>query len=199
MFFLFTVIGGIGMFLLAKEQKEEQLYIAATRDSLTGVLNRATLFESAASSISMCARNGIGFALAIIDIDNLKAVNDSCGHAAGDDLIRNFAQTVRREIRGYDHFGRIGGDEFVVMFQGVDEELLRSILERCRQSLLEVDNCTISATVTIGAVCVEKPKGLALSLDTLMKDCDRALYEGKDAGRDRVVVTRLDGPGISAP
>ena len=126
----------------------------------------------------------------ITDIDRFKAINDTYGHDAGDDIIRQFAARIRSTVRGADLACRYGGEEFVVVMPDTDAEAAGAIAERLR-GLIEHQTFVIRATGQ--AISVTASLGIASNEagaetpEQLMKQADRALYEAKNGGRNRVV------------
>ena len=154
-------------------------------DSLSGLLNRRSWEEAVTIEFMRHRRSGESAALLLIDLDNFKAVNDRLGHAAGDEVIRGLARTLREALRTHDVAGRYGGDEFGVVLPEADISAARVIAGRIRAEF--------SAAVARGAV----PGPCSLSIGMAMigvglgspaqwvERADRALYEAKTGGRDR--------------
>ena len=121
-----------------------------------------------------------------VDLDHLKEVNDSFGHAEGDELLREVGRRISRSVRPGDTVARFGGDEFVVLCEDIDERAARDIADR----LLSV--LTVPAQLTAGTHLLSASIGLALSPPTepsaLLREADTAMYEAKRLGRSRVVV-----------
>ncbi|QRE76530.1 GGDEF domain-containing protein [Methylobacterium aquaticum] len=174
---------------------------AARTDSLTGLLNRRAFLEAASDRI---VRDRQPAALLMLDIDHFKAINDGHGHAAGDAALRAFADEVARQMRDLNDrrgsggapprrkdaaaVGRLGGEEFACLLPhgsreraAASAEALRSAVARMR---VEVEGATLSFTVSAGLAVAEA----GADVDALLRQADRALYEAKHGGRDRVVV-----------
>jgi diguanylate cyclase (GGDEF)-like protein len=142
-------------------------------------------------------RYGRGYAVALCDVDRFKAYNDSCGHLAGDDVLRAVAGALVRTCRKGDAVYRYGGEEMLVVLPGQDDELAGAAAERMRAAVESLgiahprgDPADV-VTISIG-VAVRHVDGRR-GFEPLLRDADDALYQAKDAGRDRVVV-RGHGP-----
>ncbi len=175
---------GVG---LIRERHESELRRDAETDPLTGVLNRRGFLDSAERQLARLrgARRHAG--LLLFDLDHFKAVNDRFGHNAGDRVLAGFAALALRAIRTNDLFGRIGGEEFAALLEGVDIATATVIAERIRVDFaalgLKHEGVVIPATVSAGVAVGE---GNGLDLAALLAEADRALYDAKRAGRDRV-------------
>jgi diguanylate cyclase (GGDEF)-like protein len=155
----------------------------AVSDELTGVANRRCMRSQLEQSVSLSARKVMPFCVAILDIDHFKAVNDDLGHAAGDEVLKAFAQRASETLRKYDVLGRWGGEEFVLVVPG-DLDAVRRVLERTRHAVL--DGCHSSRPITFSAgIAQHQPEE---SADQLLSRADVALYQAKRSGRDRYVV-----------
>jgi two-component system, cell cycle response regulator len=172
--------------IAARDALREQ----ATTDALTGVANRRTILETLGTEVERCHHLGASCAVVFIDLDDFKRVNDTHGHLAGDTVLRSSAATLRSMLRPYDLLGRYGGEEFVVLLPGCDEEGARAAAERLRSAIA-------SAAVVLGEVTVRITCSLGVALgapgarwdrDSLLATADAAMYQAKDRGRDQVVV-----------
>jgi two-component system cell cycle response regulator len=160
----------------------------AITDGLTGLHNRRYLERHLSVLVQQAVARGKPLSLLILDIDHFKAINDTHGHAAGDDVLREFSRRVRKAVRGIDLACRLGGEEFVVAMPDTDGALALLVGERIRQKIAgeafqAEAGATMSVTVSIGVA------SLASSSDTaqiLMKRADDALYRAKREGRNRV-------------
>lgn len=179
----------IRSFALQTLQLEAQLLKSARYDALTGVCNRAYLFEQADNAVALALRHTRPLAVAMLDIDHFKSVNDRYGHGVGDMVIRALADTCLAELRAIDRFGRIGGEEFVCVMPETDEAEALLCAERLRHRIaaLRVDTPAgkISFTVSIGVAMLERGCD---NWPALLHAADCALYGAKHAGRDRVVL-----------
>jgi diguanylate cyclase (GGDEF)-like protein/PAS domain S-box-containing protein len=160
----------------------EQLTHAATHDGLTELPNRAALVERLDE---LLRRAGVGqVSVLFIDLDNFKVVNDSLGHAIGDELLRQVAGRLRHVMRDTDRLARFGGDEFVVFVDGgVDPSSVAERLRRAVQRPIHIGEHELVVTASIGFAVNSSSD---LSADDLVRDADAAMYRAKAAGRDRV-------------
>lgn len=166
----------------------KKLEEAASTDALTGVMTRRTFDESSEGKIEHTLRQKSPVSFLILDIDNFKSVNDTCGHPAGDELLKGLAGICRQNIRESDLLGRMGGDEFVVLFPDTGLENAKLIGERIRQKASaftrEFEDQMLSMTVSVGVAGVDSNEDV--TLQTLYKYADEALYCAKNGGRNRV-------------
>jgi diguanylate cyclase (GGDEF)-like protein len=168
-------------------QQVSELKRLATTDQLTGLSNRAHFMDSAEAELRRADRFNRDLAVLMIDIDFFKHINDQHGHAAGDEALRVFSSVLKRETRGVDLLGRIGGEEFSVVLPETGVEAGLQIAERLRIALEESSfvfhhSVPISFTVSIGVALLQAGDGL----DSLLARADNALYQAKHAGRNRV-------------
>ena len=158
----------------------------AFRDPLTQISNRAAFNEALSREICSFKRHLTGFSLMVIDIDHFKQVNDTYGHIAGDSVLKSVAQVIRNTIRRSDEVFRYGGEEFVVMLSNTDIDGARFIAERVRREIKKLTVKThekINVTASIGISATNTIRDVN---DTLYH-ADKALYQAKEAGRDKVV------------
>lgn len=166
--------------------------LQASTDSLTGLMNRRTAEEE----LGRWLERGEDFALAVIDLDHFKRLNDAYGHQAGDRALRLFADTVRRTLRSRDLFARWGGEEFVVALADVDRSAAVDTLDRIRLALVEACARAEAPTVTASFGVIDT--GCSDDLDVLVRLADDALLAAKRSGRDRVVVGPVEAPSADA-
>ncbi|MDO8926198.1 MAG: diguanylate cyclase [Sideroxyarcus sp.] len=169
----------------------KELQRLSTTDGLTGISNRRMFDELSLREWRRCERMNKPMALVMIDIDSFKLYNDQFGHQAGDDCLRAVAgQVARAAPRASDLAARYGGEEFVLVLGETDADGARWVAENVRQHVadLGIPHATANRHVTIscGVASVQPGKGVAL--EVLLRAADHALYEAKEAGRDRVVV-----------
>ena len=169
----------------ARRLAAQELERAALHDPLTGLPNRAKVEEQLNAAVSRTRRRGGGCAVLFVDLDHFKTVNDVLGHAAGDDLLREVADRLRGLLRTGDLAARIGGDEFVLVCEDVeDAQALSAIASRvCERLVVPVDlgSRTIVVTASVGAARTDG----ALTPGELLRAADRAMYRAKAAGRAR--------------
>jgi diguanylate cyclase (GGDEF)-like protein len=168
-----------------------QMEQLALRDSLTQLLNRYAIVQRAAGELSRARRHRTPFALALIDVDDFKAINDSAGHAAGDAVLKQVAERLATAVRASDDVGRWGGDEFIVLLPGADRQEAASAAARLRLRIIDsplalAGGASRRVTVSIGVVAVEGSSDDLEDLDMLVERADGALYRAKAEGRDGV-------------
>ncbi|WP_056265114.1 MULTISPECIES: sensor domain-containing diguanylate cyclase [unclassified Roseateles] len=167
----------------------------AARDALTGLFNRRHMSELLAQHCAASQRSGGGFAVALVDLDHFKRINDSHGHAVGDSVLRAFAEQAGAAMRGTDTVGRWGGEEFLVIYpcSSADEAAQGAarLLEQVAAAAVTIPGGeTLTFTVSIGLTGHAPPE----SVDALVERADRAMYQAKSQGRNRVV-TLPEGAG----
>ncbi len=167
----------------------EELKQLATKDSLTGVLNRKSFFETAQHLLVLSQRQKSSACFILMDLDHFKIINDTHGHFIGDKVLVHFTQTIQKFLRKSDLFCRVGGEEFAIFLPDTAIENAFELANKLRKtianSILEIDGKTINYTVSLG-IDVSEQKDL--SIDELFKRADLKLYEAKDKGRDRVEI-----------
>ena len=172
---------------LLRQVTEEFILRQATTDNLTGLMNRVALMESLRQFIPRADRNQQQLAVAFIDLDNFKLVNDSYGHAVGDEFLANIGQRLKQSVRGGDLVGRLGGDEFVIvldLFNSVDSSA--AIIEKIRSQVHEeilTFNANLPLSCSIGIAVFPEDGD---NCDELVNNADRAMYRAKEQGKNRV-------------
>lgn len=189
------IIGSFGYLLLVKERDERRLAEIASRDSLTGVLNRRAFFERAEIVFANSARANCRISLLMMDLDHFKQLNDCHGHQAGDRAIRLFCGSVGGAVRKGDIFARHGGEEFVVLLPSASREESLVVAARIRENLAEsgftLDGEVPRFTISIG-IATGIPERIE-DIDRFIAASDEALYVSKRAGRDRVAWLGVGG------
>jgi diguanylate cyclase (GGDEF)-like protein len=168
----------------------DALKIQATHDALTGLLNRGALFDALVRELSRSQREQAPLAVVMIDLDHFKSINDSHGHAAGDAVLRQAADRMRVQARAYDHVGRYGGEEFMLVLPNTSPQEGLALAERLRRTIAEQSfpihhpPGELPVTASLGMACCD---GLTVATpDDLANAADHALYAAKAGGRNRV-------------
>jgi two-component system, cell cycle response regulator len=171
---------------------QQTLAYLAARDPLTGIWNRRAIFDHFAKELARARREehlipSSDLSVGFIDIDHFKQINDQFGHQTGDEVLVGIAQTLQSNLRPYDSFGRIGGDEFLVVAPGSSRENCQQLFTRILTAIaawkLTRAAGEVSVTVSIGVTSVNAEK----SLDELLETVDSAMYRAKREGGNRVV------------
>jgi len=183
--------------LVALKQTTDRLRADADLDYLTGLANRRRFRRALGREVERWRRYGVPCALLLLDIDHLKVINDRHGHPGGDQVIRHVAETLISVSRDNDTAARMGGEEFALLLAGTSGEKARLAADRLREIISEkVIHGVGRATVSIGvAACPEHANTERL----LFSVSDRALYEAKNSGRNRIAVAPLQQanlPGV---
>ncbi|MGN6702122.1 MAG: diguanylate cyclase [Burkholderiaceae bacterium] len=176
---------------------QAQLQKLATTDPLTGLYNRRHTIEVAEHEIRRRARSSAPLSFLIADIDHFKAINDTHGHDAGDRVLVEVAAALRRSTREQDIVARWGGEEFLVVLPDTDRDAAISVGERIRREMLQacLAGGATPVTLTIGVSGHQDGENFGESVGR----ADRALYRGKEAGRDRVQPASGEAPTTIAP
>ena len=158
----------------------------ARTDSLTQIMNRGAIMARLHEEVARTKREGSTLALGVMDIDHFKRVNDTHGHVAGDQVLREVVRRLTVAVRPYDGLGRIGGEEFLVLIPGADRTAARTVLERVRQVVCATPvicaDLNIGVTVSLGGTITRghEPE------DLVLVRADEALYRAKTTGRNCV-------------
>ena len=172
--------------LLESRRTAEHFEQLASYDSLTQAYNRRMFMIRANEELSQCRRNGQAFSLLSIDLDHFKQINDTYGHAGGDEALRYVSRCVRTALRDFDAFGRIGGEEFAIALSGVNQEQAIVISNRLREIVadgtIEHEGKSFSVTLSGGVTTASESD----SLESMFQSADVALYEAKNSGRNRI-------------
>lgn len=172
---------------------KKQLQYMATNDYLTGIPNRYSLEENIKRSVAKAKRGEVS-AILLIDLDNFKLVNDTMGHAAGDELLVSLANILKNNLREGDLLARLGGDEFAVLLEDVSPEKALSAAEKLRHVVDKEELCLtmyktcFAMTISIGVVMIDG----TLDSQKLLSYADAALYSAKEGGRNKVVFLKPD-------
>jgi diguanylate cyclase (GGDEF)-like protein len=182
---------------LQRSLRHSQLLAEASVDAKTGLLNDRTWRRRAAEEVQRAVQAGVPMAVGILDIDHFKAVNDTYGHPAGDQVLEGLAAVVTAQLRGSALIGRTGGEEFAFVLPGLTPRAAIAAVERLRKTIpltvFRFDGTSgqglVCVTVSIGMVVAAHP---GQNLGRYYGSADRALYAAKQSGRDAVWVVRAD-------
>jgi diguanylate cyclase (GGDEF)-like protein len=172
------------------ELSREQLHIQATHDGLTGMLNRTAVLLALTAELERARREKQTVVVALIDLDHFKRINDEYGHLAGDEALRRFAAAVGAAIRSYDHAGRYGGEEFLLVLTNIARESFEPRLVSLHHAIsnlqVSVGGAQFRLNCSLGATAFDPING-PVSVESLLAIADQALYTAKAEGRDRIV------------
>ena len=185
------IVGAVEIFIDDSEKNEvlrnmEEYKNQAMKDPLTGLPNRRYIDSFLSSKYKEFQELGIEFGVLFMDIDHFKHCNDDYGHDVGDEVLKMLAKTFLASTRAIDLIGRFGGEEFIAILTGLDQEALVKRAESMRiqvaNSSLDIGPKKISVTISIGAALINPED----TLDTIIKRADEQLYQSKEQGRNRV-------------
>ncbi len=177
-----------------------QLQDLASHDPLTRVFNAGAYYRACDQQIHASQRSNQPFAVLFIDLDHFKSINDTYGHAVGDDVLRTVAQTLRATVRRSDIVGRIGGEEFSVFLPNTQLHGAQQLAETLRVAIesihIEVDGVRLKITASIGvaAKCFDQE-----TMQAIQQHADQAMYEAKRGGRNRVSTFGSDDESLALP
>jgi diguanylate cyclase (GGDEF)-like protein len=189
----------LSAFLASMADRLARLRLAASTDPLTGLANRAVLFDRIGLEIARARRHAHPVALAILDLDAFKDFNDRYGHVAGDRLLVAASGALTEAIRDTDLAARFGGDEFVVLLPEADATQAVSCLERIRTGIARarIAGAERGATASAGVAVFDPEVRASVSVSAWLRQADAALYAAKAAGRNRVLVAHGAPPAAS--
>jgi len=168
----------------ALAQANEQLSHAASHDSLTGLWNRYRTEYELDRELAKARRHGLPFSVLLLDVDHFKNINDTWGHAVGDEVLHEVARKVTGVLRQEDHLGRWGGEEFVILAAGAGRGDGVALADRVRQAVTEVTVSGVQTIITASiGVATWRPEDKRKSI---IQRADRAMYAAKKGGRNRV-------------
>jgi diguanylate cyclase (GGDEF)-like protein len=180
------------------ELTREQLRIHLAHDVLTGMLNRVGILRELNAEMDRTRREGGSLLVALVDLDSFKRVNDAYGYQAGDEALRWFAAAVGAAIRVYDHAGRYGGEEFLLVLTEISQGSARERLATLHASISNLEIHTreseFEITCSMGATVFD-PSASCESTESLLAAADQALYAAKAGGRNRAYLQGADRPG----
>jgi diguanylate cyclase (GGDEF)-like protein len=174
--------------LIKLDKIQTNLVRQATTDELTGLMNRRNILKRLDEELKRAVRLHEHLCIMIIDLDHFKRINDTYGHLFGDVVLKLTAECIKDTVRAYDIVGRIGGEEFLIISPGVEMDVAIGLAERVRKRVSELvfdqGGQKVTVTLSVGATALESSD---LGLVSMMKRADRALYQAKEQGRNRVV------------
>ena len=197
---LLLVVAALAYWASWIRRRQQSLRRFAETDALTGVSNRHHFTQSAEQVLAQCAKSREQAALVMFDLDRFKEINDTYGHATGDWVLREVADTCRTFCRGIDYFGRLGGEEFAFLLRGCDLASATRLAEDCRVRLTRIDTRPSGHTFTVTASFgVSATASSGYGLDVLISHADRMLYRAKREGRNQVRAFTMDLPLFDTP
>jgi diguanylate cyclase (GGDEF)-like protein len=190
---LFICIIGLFFLLMLSSELVAIVEAQSLYDHVSGALNRRGIDQRLALELVRAERNGYELAVALIDIDHFKHINDTAGHAAGDAALKQVVEVISSRLRSYDFFGRYGGDEFLLVFSQTSREDALRIAERIEHAVsgLTVSRFALPVTLSIGLTFATRCETAV----SMLARADMALYNAKRAGRNctRVLLASVDG------
>jgi diguanylate cyclase (GGDEF)-like protein len=186
--FIELMVATMGFIFMARDRADENNRRLAALDPLTGVANRRAAIAALDRDVARAVRTRESISVMMVDIDHFKRVNDQFGHPVGDQVLCNVVNVLRERVRTQDLVGRYGGEEFLVVLPDTDlagaQQLARQLCEAVSGSRLQREGASIAVTVSIGVFGGRLEPGD--SWDMLIAAADRALYQAKESGRNRV-------------
>lgn len=190
-------VGRLERIQLATEEQIESLQDTAWRDHLTGAFNRAWLEQALATTLRQAQQQSVSMGLMLVDVDQFKRINDTLGHPEGDLVLQKLTRILRESIRMTDSVVRYGGDEFIITLKDVNDDMLTLIADQILGRIrAELKPATYDQTVTcsLGAALFKREESADVRAEVLIKEADRAMYEAKRQGGNRVcTATRAAG------
>jgi len=179
----------IGLFsdVTDRVTRENKVTHAATHDELTGLVNRSLLKDRLQQAMALTQRTNLSIAVAYIDLDGFKAVNDNFGHEQGDEILVIAANNMSKVIRNTDTLARVGGDEFIIVLTGLTDDnsckLTLSRLIEAASITIDINGERTEVSASIGASLYSK--GDSSSIEELIEQADKAMYKAKESGKSR--------------
>ena len=195
-----AVLGVPTVLLVRRFMVHAQLLAQARVDTKTGLLNASTWEQEAATEIARAVRTGIPLALALVDIDHFKLVNDTYGHLVGDKTLRAVTDALQSQLRAYDLAGRFGGEEFVILLPHAREVDALAVAERLRVHVAslaipvsdtDASGPYVRVTISVGVTALD---GVSRELTDMLAAADAALYHAKETGRNKTHAVTASAP-----
>ncbi|GIZ10664.1 GGDEF domain-containing protein [Pseudomonas sp. NCCP-436] len=180
-----------GLVLLSRERIESQLRQTAMLDTLTGIPNRRAIIEHFTDEIERACRLKTPLAIAMLDVDHFKRINDSYGHLIGDDVLKYCATHLQRRLRRHDHVGRYGGEEFLLVLPGTDADGALQLVDQLRRTFCDKPARFAGHSINLSfsaGICGVSHVDEHTNLTELLHQADTALYAAKNAGRNTLRV-----------
>ncbi|AEF99246.1 GGDEF domain-containing protein [Methylomonas methanica] len=178
----------------SEAESEQALYRAAYTDALTGILNRGAFMQRAHEEFSFCKRNNALLSIVMCDVDHFKRKNDTYGHPAGDQVLKDLSAILSEQMRKEDLLARYGGEEFIMLLRETPVDAAIGWAERIREAVMcypfNYQGQTIPTTISIG-VCTRRISAVD-SLPTIIRIADDALYLAKQNGRNRLEIAQFN-------
>ena len=175
------------------QRLSEQLSYQGSHDALTGLVNRRRFEQHLQQVLAVACNERMEHALCYLDLDQFKIINDTCGHMAGDELLRQLARVLRNHVRRGDSLARLGGDEFGILMEYCSLEQAQRIADTLRQAIQDFrflwEDKSFSLGVSIGLVPIDQTSG---SISAVLRAADSACYMAKEQGRNRIHTYRAD-------
>lgn len=182
-----------------KKVVQEKLTVLATTDSLSGLYNRAEFMKLAQRELSLAKRHNKKVSLLMIDLDHFKSINDTFGHAAGDEVIREIGNAIKTSFRKTDYAGRLGGEEFVVLLKDTSLDEAKGAAKKFQEAVSKIkvtyEKQEISFTASIGVAAIYGDINNRNNIEDVLKQADGALYKAKAKGRNCVVAAEWHHTG----
>jgi diguanylate cyclase (GGDEF)-like protein len=187
------IIALLTFYAISMRKHRKQLAELANCDGLTGLPNRRHTYELGKAAMARASAARLPMTVAVVDLDHFKSINDRCGHAGGDKVLRDFANVCRESIRATDIIGRWGGEEFLIVMPGATLDVALIALERLRGLALRIELPPTAAGLQVGlSAGLAALEANVKSLDELIARADAALYKAKHEGRDLVRIAVED-------
>jgi diguanylate cyclase (GGDEF)-like protein len=175
--------------MLTYRERYEELLARTGRDALTGMFDRGRLESQGRQTIEEATHAGMTVSLLLVDIDHFKSFNDRFGHAAGDAVLRRIGREIMAAVRASDLVFRFGGEEFVVICEGLDGDPAQVLGERIRREIAaSIEDAGARVTVSVG---IATGRDVTATYDSLFQIADLRLYQAKAAGRNCVMGERV--------
>ena len=187
----------LGVMSRTADKMKKSLIQLVERDALTSLFNRRYGNKKLLGSFAESDRSGMKFAVAIGDIDYFKKVNDTYGHEAGDEVLKEVARTLRTSVRGKGYAARWGGEEFLVVFEDMEfdeaKKCMKQLMDNIHNIRVKYNNITIKINMSFGLTCgtcgdgTDEGEDIDARAEKVIRCADRLLYEAKENGRNRIV------------